>query len=206
MVSREQLKDFVKKHLTDIVTVVFSFIFLFILFSLAKQNARLSESLKVKDTEIQTMRAEHAKNINALQNELDINRANAVSLQKYITKSQQGITSPTEIFYVSDKDDVQEMLETRDSKLPPLALKNTDRTVVIDQSQENKEIPVGVYKVNLYRNWEIGVGAGVEDGKAYIPLAIQRNYDRSHSVGVEIHYSPSKAQISGAEIQYRWRF
>lgn len=54
--------------------------------------------------------------------------------------------------------------------------------------------------------WEIGVGAGVnKDRSVYIPLSIQRNYEVTKGVQVELHLDPEDRKIQGLEIQHKWR-
>ena len=208
MVSVKRLKDWIKDRWFEIVSYTLGMVVVGILVWLTFFTVHAVTTLREKDNHIKTMQTEHTKSINALQQELDISRANAVGLQKQMTKAQQGISSPASVFYVTEGDTeaVRDLIESEDATLPKEALKETDRTIVVDQSKTNKAVPVGVYKVNLYRNWEVGIGAGVEDGRSYVPVSIQRNYDRTHSVCIEAHYSPVREEISGFEVQYKWRF
>lgn len=100
---------------------------------------------------------------------------------------------------------IEEKVRTGDLRLPKEAREKTDKTYIIEQPK-NRDIPVGIYKINTYRNWEIGTGLGMEDGGAYIPLSLQRNYSHSHSVALELHYNLKKQKLSGGEIQWKLHF
>ena len=162
---------------------------------------------------VQTMTTEHAKNVNALQNQLRINKQNADLLQQEILKAQNGSRSPQIVYserILPGQDVVhvvQEKIATGDPTLPPLALERTDRTVVVEQP-ENKEVPVGVYKINTYRNWEMGTGIGVHEGHAYVPVSLQRNYSKNHSIEAEVHLGMNgdKPGVNGGEIKYNIHF
>ena len=89
--------------------------------------------------------------------------------------------------------------------LPPLALKDTDKTLIAPSAKEN--VDVDIYKINTYRNWELGVGVGTERGNVYVPISLQRNYSRNHSIVAELHLSPEKnMSISGGEVQWKIHF
>lgn len=185
------------------------FIVVFVLLILCVIKIQHDETQK--NETIKTMTTEHAANINALQNELKVNKQNAEAMQKEITKAQNGLRRPESVYterIIQGQDVVrvvQEKIATGDSTLPPLALADTDRTVVAAQP-DNKDVPVGVYKINNYRNWEMGVGAGVHEGDFYIPISIQRNYSKSHSIEAEVHVSPRDKTINGGSIKYNIHF
>lgn len=153
-----------------------------------------------------------AQDTNALENALDVNHNNATSIQREIIKAQHGLTDPVATYTITTNKTVTESLpevaqDIKDGKrtLPKEALEKTDKTVVVDQP-ENKTVPIGVYKINTYRNWEIGTGVGWQDGEAYIPVSLQRNYDKIHSVALEAHYDIDDRKINGGEVQYKFRF
>ena len=137
-----------------------------------------------------------------IEQKLDINRPNAEALSKEIVY----VEKPVYITKVVAENQEEALKKVQDSydkqEFPPLAYENTDRTLIAPKS----EYEVGVYKVNLYRNWEIGTGIGVHDKDFYIPLSIKRNYDRSHSVEAEIHYDPNETKIDGYELKYNIHF
>jgi hypothetical protein len=175
---------------------------------------RLWHTEQEKDSskeDIKTMSEEHARNINALRNELDINKQNAQELQKEIIRAQQNQKQPDVIYKEIVKEGgsitehITERIRQNDPTLPPEALAKTDKTVVAEQ-KDNKEVPVGIYKINTYRNWELGTGIGVHDHDAYIPLSLQRNYSKNRSIALEAHYSLKDHKINGGEIQWKVHF
>ena len=154
---------------------------------------------------------EEAVNENVLENKLDMNKSNARETASYIRDAQIGLRRPQTLY--NERNDgggsalytVQEKLARNDAALPKEALAKTDATIVAAQP-ENNDVPVGIYKINNYRNWELGVGMGVHDGKTYIPVSLQRNYSKNHSVTVELHYYPKDNKVNGGEVQWKVHF
>lgn len=154
---------------------------------------------------------EEAVNENVLENKLDMNKSNARETASYIRDAQIGLRRPQSLY--NERNDggrsvtytVQEKLTRNDAMLPKEALAKTDATIVAAQP-ENKDVPVGIYKINNYRNWELGVGMGVHDGKTYIPVSLQRNYSKNHSVAVELHYDLKDNKVNGGEVQWKVHF
>ena len=154
---------------------------------------------------------EEAVNENVLENKLDMNKSNARETARYIRDAQIGLRRPQSLY--NERNDgggsvtytVQEKLARNDTALPKEALAKTDATIVAEQP-ENKDVPVGIYKINNYRNWELGVGMGVHDGKTYIPVSLQRNYSKNHSVAVELHYDLKDNKVNGGEVQWKVHF
>ena len=154
---------------------------------------------------------EEAVNENVLENKLDMNKSNARETASYIRDAQLGLRRPQTLY--NERNDgggsvtytVREKLARNDTALPKEALAKTDATIVAEQP-ENKDVPVGIYKINNYRNWELGVGMGVHDGKTYIPVSLQRNYSKSHSVAAELHYDLKDNKVNGGEVQWKVHF
>lgn len=154
---------------------------------------------------------DEAVNENVLENKLDMNKSNARETASYIRDAQIGLRRPQTLY--NERNDgggsvtytVREKLARNDAALPKEALAKTDATIVAAQP-ENKDVPVGIYKINNYRNWELGVGMGIHDGKTYIPVSLQRNYSKSHSVAVEIHYDLKDNKVNGGEVQWKVHF
>lgn len=171
----------------------------------------MTHRLKESQDAVTTMTSEHAQNVNSLQNELKINKQNAEALQRDIIASQNATKRPQIVYTESLAPGgsvvkvVQDRLLRNDSTLPSLALEKTDRTVVAEQPN-NKEVPVGIYKINTYRNWEMGVGIGVHEGDYYVPVSLQRNYSRNHSVEVEVHLKPTQKIVDGGEVKWNTHF
>lgn len=154
---------------------------------------------------------EEAVNENVLENKLDMNKSNARETASYIRDAQIGLRRPQSLY--NERNDgggsvaytVQEKLARNDAALPKEALAKTDATIVAAQP-ENKDIPVGIYKINNYRNWELGVGMGIHDGKTYIPVSLQRNYKKDRSIVLELHYDLKDNKINGGEVQWKVHF
>ena len=152
---------------------------------------------------------EEAVNENVLENKLDMDKSNARETASYIRDAQIGLRRPQTLYNEQNEGGgsvtVQEKLARNDAALPKEALAKTDATIVAAQP-ENKDVPVGVYKINNYRNWELGVGMGIHDGKTYIPVSLQRNYSKNHSVAVELHYDLKDNKVNGGEVQWKVHF
>ncbi|MEQ2869351.1 hypothetical protein AAAV92_10890 [Selenomonas noxia] len=167
-----------------------------------------------KDNQIENtviMTPEEATNENVLRNELKINKPNAHAAAEMISDAQRGLRRPQTVYNEFSEAGgsvtytVKEKLDRGDPTLPPEALAKTDKTFIAEQP-ENKEVPVGIYKINTYRNWELGVGVGVHDDKAYIPVSLQRNYNKNHSVALELHYDMKDNKVNGGEVQWKAHF
>lgn len=137
-----------------------------------------------------------------IEQKLDINKQNAEALSKEIVYVEKPVYI-TKVGAETQEEALDKVQEAYDNKeFPQSAYEDTDRTLIAPKS----EYEVGVYKVNLYRDWEVGTGIGVHDKDFYIPLSIKRNYDRSHSVEAEIHYDPNETKIDGYELKYNIHF
>lgn len=152
------------------------------------------------------MTEKQMQNVNALQNKLDISKQNAEAMKKMFTDAQTGKIQPNTTFVVQAPSlpqaaqQVQERINMRDTTLPPAALEKTDRTTVVPQP-ENKDYNIGVYKFDLYRNWEWSAGYGQHDGQSYIPVELQRNFSRDHAVSAEVHLE-NTGKVNGYEVKY----
>ena len=152
-----------------------------------------------------------AQNPNVLQNELKLNKPNAELAATQIRDAQTAVKRPQTIYNERNEGGgsvtytVKEKLDRGDSTLPSEALAKTDKTVVAEQP-ENKDVPVGIYKINNYRNWELGIGTGIHNGKTYIPISLQRNYKKDRSVVLEIHYDLRAGKVNGGEVQWKVHF
>lgn len=58
-------------------------------------------------------------------------------------------------------------------------------------------------KEEFKKNWEIGIGLGVHQGDAYVPLQVQRNYAPDKAIEVEIHLQVP-AKVTGGEVLHKW--
>ena len=203
----QQIKSFFLSHWKELL-ILLSILIMGVL--LWRVNS-LERDLDNKTQQIHVMDEKHAEDLNSLRNQLDLNKQNAEVLRGKIIEAQHGLRRPETVYKEvvrygdSTTKVIEEKLATGDSTLPPEALEKTDRTVVVEQ-KDNPEIPVGIYKINTYKNWEVGTGVGVQDGNPYIPLSIQRNYDRNHSIQFEAHYDLKDQKVNGGEVQWKVHF
>nr|DAO79756.1 MAG TPA: hypothetical protein [Caudoviricetes sp.] len=177
-------------------------------------NGGLLDTQKKQDV-VTVDTVKDAEDTNVLQNDLKVNKGNAKVIAAEVQRVHTGKTQPTEhysyktsapnITQESALKEVSEKVKSRDKHLPPLALKDTDKTLIAPSAKEN--VDVDIYKINTYRNWELGVGVGTERGNVYVPISLQRNYSRNHSIVAELHLSPEKnMNISGGEVQWKIYF
>lgn len=203
----QQIKSFFLSHWKELLLLL-SILIMGVL--LWRVNT-LERDLDNKTNQINIMDEKHAEDLNSLRNQLDLNKQNAEVLREKIIEAQHGLRQPETVYKEvvrygdSPTKVIEEKLATGDSTLPPEALEKTDRTVVVEQ-KNNPEIPVGIYKINTYKNWEVGTGIGMQDGNPYIPLSVQRNYDRNHSILLEAHYGLRDQKVNGGEVQWKVHF
>jgi hypothetical protein len=145
---------------------------------------------------------------NTIQLELDTNKQNAKEIVNQIQEVSTGEKEPIATFTVPSTtaetavEVVQEKIRYNDTTLPEEALEKTDNTIVSTDSEGTK---VEVYKINTYRNWEAGVGIGKLDDKTYIPIALQRNYDRCHSVELQANLD-TNGHVEGGQVMWKVHF
>lgn len=203
----KQIKNFLKGHWRDILLLVCGLV---ILYQLLVIN-HIQQQRDEKEQEVIQMTQKHLEDINVIQNELKINKQNAEVLKVKAQAAQVGQSKPNVTYIekpVAGKtivEVIQNKVAKGDVTLPPDALEKTDKTVVVEQP-ENPEVPVGIYKINTYRNWEFGTGIGTQSGNPYIPISIQRNYDKCHSIMLEAHYDVHQKTVNGAEVQWKVHF
>ncbi len=147
------------------------------------------------------------KNINTLQNQVHMNQQNALALQDKLNQVQAGKIQPVTNYYVAAPtvtaaaEKVQEQLKAKDPSLPPAALEESDRNVVMPNEEQQK---VDVYKINLYRNWYVGAGVGWHKGDFYIPVAAQRNFSKDAAIEAQAHVNPADVKdINGGQVMYK---
>jgi hypothetical protein len=169
----------------------------------ADKEARLQQATVLTEAQ--------AKDINDLQNELKVNKQNAESTANALAEALNGQRQP-EVKYIVQAPTVQaaaekvaEQINHGDKTLPPLALEKTDRTLVVPNEAKTPEAnwDVGVFKVNNYRNWYVGMGIGVHDGDYYIPIAAQRNFSKDAALDVQVHTDTGFKEINGGQVMYR---
>ena len=201
-----RILDFLKNHWKFLVINMCLVLFLvFILWNFPTEDKEEEEQIQP-----QVMSQEEVQNVNALRNDLGVSKQNAEIIQKRVDAIQKAQKRPEASYKVlytqgdSLTKVVSEKIAQEDSTVAPEALKKTDRTVVVQPKTE--EATVNVYKINTYRNWEAGTGIGVHDGDTYIPISIQRNYDKTHSIALEGQFDIKKQEFNGVEVQWKVRF
>lgn len=207
--SMENVKAIFLKYWKVAFLIIMLVVFAFMFFKIQ----HLEQQADKDKQEIQTMTAEHARNVNSLQNELGVNKQNAEVLAGYIKGIQANKTQPNTTFTIASTsperavERIIERMGSHDTTLTPLVYEKSDKTVVAPQP-DNKDYQVGVYKINTYRNWEAGIGVGVHDQNFYIPVSIQRNYSKSHSVEAEIHLDKDivNKKVSGGAVKWNIHF
>ncbi|WP_196599113.1 hypothetical protein [Pectinatus frisingensis] len=211
----EQLRAYFLKYWKLALFVLLIIVIAIMSFEIKHLKTKLTDN----EQTITTMTEEQATNVNALQNELKVNKQNAETLAAYIEKIQAGTIKPDASFKVTASTPEQAVKEVvsqitaKDPTLPAAVYEKTDKTVVATQtsntaSDTSTEYPVGVYKINTYRNWEIGTGIGEHNGDFYVPVSIQRNYSKNHSIEAEIHLDKDivKGHVSGGELKWNIGF
>ena len=169
---------------------------------------------KAEDTYRQAvvLQQEQLEQTQALSKALHISQINAKELQT--TYDELKAKPPVASFTVSTPTlelaaaQVAERINKQDATLPPETLEKTDRTAVVKNDTEYK---VDVLKINLDKAWEVSAWVGSHRGDAYIPIGLQRNYDRNKAVVAEVHLVPEdlvkgKIKTSGWEVKHVWRF
>ena len=133
------------------------------------------------------MTQEQTQDVKALQNQLDISRANANALQQRLTEVQAGQRAPTVTYHVTAPtvehaaQVVERQIKEDSPTLPRAAREKSDRTIVtpITQDKDGKDLPadqqkVDVYKINLRKDHRIKAGASVIDGKALMSVGYEQ--------------------------------
>ncbi len=164
---------------------------------------------KVK--KIYDLTQKQAKNINYLQNQLNLSKQATQDLEKQIAVAQSGrkdtpqahITIQAPSLPAATKI-VSEKIIEHNPTMPPEALRKSDRTIVTEQPN-NKKYQVGVYKINLKHNWYVGVGVGYQDGRLYIPISLQRNYDMAHAIAVQTNVDIT-GTVKGGQVLWKVGF
>lgn len=145
---------------------------------------------------------EQTRDAKALQQQLDISRANAEALRQQLAAVQAGQRAPAATYYVTAPTVeraatiVEHQIKADDPALPMAARERTDRTVVtpIVKGADGKELPpeqqkVDVYKINLRKDHRIKAGATMVDGKAYATVGYEQGRFEAlvHFDGAQVH-------------------
>ena len=155
------------------------------------------------------MTQEQVENMERLQYQLDISRANAQDLHRRIAEAQAGHRAPAVTYHVAAPtveraaQVVERQIREDSPTLPRAAREKSDRTIVtpITQDKDGKDLPaeeqkVDVYKVDLRKDHRIKAGASVIDGKALMSIGYEQgrfealaHFDGSRYKGVTVMYN-----------------
>lgn len=181
------IMDFIKENKRIIIMVLAGICLLVCLYMYHQyREQQLREAVQLS--------SEQATDINSLQNELQITKANAEQLASEVQKAQSANTQPVAVITVAGPstekvvETVTERINNKDASLPAAALEQTDRTVVADQP-DNKDYQVGVYKINLNKPHKIKAGFSYVDDKPYINVGYQQN-----KAELLLHFNEGKIQ------------
>lgn len=200
----ETLWDILKSILKIAVLIAF-IVYIYFLF-------QEREALQDRLDKAEQVTAEQAQDIDYMQEKLDTNKEQAKETVTIIKEAQQNQIPPTTHITVqapSLPDAVQqttERIQEQDPTLPPEALEETDKTIVAPQP-ENEEYQVGVYKIDLQKDWSVGTGLGVHNGDVYVPVSVSRQYDNNKAIEVQVNLDPSKnMKPEGVQVMHKWYF
>lgn len=170
------------------------------------------EALQDRLDKAEQVTSEQAQDIDYMQEKLNTNKEQAKETITIIKEVQQNQIPPTTHITVqapSLSDAVQqttERIQEQDPTLPPEALEETDKTIVAPQP-DNEEYQVGVYKIDLQKDWSVGTGLGVHNGDVYVPVSVSRQYDNNKAVEVQVNLDPSKnMKLEGVQVMHKWYF
>lgn len=205
MISK--IEQFIKDHsiviIISINILLFTGLFLFV-------NSKL-DKLKETKNEVTIMTPKQLQDENYIRNTLDTTKDESKVIVVEVGKAQTNQLPPTATVTINSTSpqeatkEITERIEKKDPTLPKEAIEKTDKTIVSEQP-ENEEYKVGVYKINTYKNWGIGLGLGKLGDKKYIPLAIERQYAHNKSLEFQINYSIDDRKIDGGQIVHKWHF
>lgn len=205
MISK--IEQFIKDHsiviIISINILLFTGLFLFV-------NSKL-DKLKETKNEVTIMTPKQLQDENYIRNTLDTTKDESKVIVVEVGKAQTNQLPPTATVTINSTSpqeatkEITERIEKKDPTLPKEAIEKTDKTIVSEQPK-NEEYKVGVYKINTYKNWGIGLGLGKLGDKKYIPLVIGRQYAHNKSLEFQINYSIDDRKIDGGQIVHKWHF
>lgn len=196
------------KYIKDILFVIILIVIGVYLYNNIQEQKELEEKLH-NATQLTT---EQAQDVEYLQNQLDMKKDDAKETVTIIKEAQSNQIPPNTTITIQAPTPQQaveqttERIQEKDPTLPPEAIEDTDKTIVTEQP-ENEEYQVGVYKINLQKDWSIGTGLGINDDEVYVPLSISRQYKKDRAVDIQINLDPDdNMKPNGAQVMHRWYF
>ena len=195
--------NWIKEHKIVVLAVL-----LVVIIGIAYVVGRQSVGKQTEHQKPAVVTQDQTQDAKALQQQLDISRANAEALRQQLATVQAGQRAPAATYYVTAPTVeraatiVERQIKADDPALPMAARERTDRTVVtpITKDKDGKELPpdkqrVDVYKVNLRKDHRIKAGATMVDGKAYSTIG----YEQGRFEAL-VHFDGTKPH--GASVMY----
>lgn len=182
--------------------IVVLVVLLVVIIGIAYVVGRQSVGKQTEQQKPAVVTQDQTQDAKALQQQLDISRANAEALRQQLAAAQAGQRAPAATYYVTAPTVeraatiVERQIKADDPTLPMAARERTDRTVVtpIVKDKDGKELPpeqkkVDVYKINLRKDHRIKAGATMVDGKAYATVGYEQGRFEAlvHFDGAQVH-------------------
>ena len=193
----QKIINWIKEHKIVVLAVL-----LVVIIGIAYVVGRQSVGKQTEQQKPAVVTQEQTRDAKALQQQLDISRANAEALRQQLAAVQAGQRAPAATYYVTAPTVeraatiVERQIKADDPMLPMAARERTDRTVVtpIVKDKDGKELPpeqqkVDVYKINLRKDHRIKAGATMVDGKAYATVGYEQGRFEAlvHFDGAQVH-------------------
>ncbi len=199
----QKIINWIKDHKIVVLAVL-----LVVIIGIAYVVGRQSVGKQTEQQKPAVVTQEQTRDAKALQQQLDISRANAEALRQQLAAVQADQRAPAATYYVTAPTVeraatiVESQIKADDPTLPMTARERTDRTVVtpIVKDKDGKELPpeqqkVDVYKINLRKDHRIKAGATMVDGKAYAAVG----YEQGRFEAL-VHFDG--AQVRGGSVMY----
>jgi hypothetical protein len=200
----ERVKQVVTKHKTALLVLL-----CLLIVCVAYAVGRHAASDQAATEKPAVMTQEQVENMERLQYQLDISRANAQDLHRRIAEAQAGQRAPTVMYHVTAPTVeraahvVERQIKEDAPTLPRAVREKSDRTVVTPITQDKngnflppEEQKVDVYKINLRKDHRIKAGASVIDGKALMSVGYEQgrfealaHFDGSRYKGATVTYN-----------------
>ena len=193
----QKIINWIKDHKIVVLAVL-----LVVIIGIAYVVGRQSVGKQTEQQKPAVVTQEQTRDAKALQQQLDISRANAEALRQQLAAVQADQRAPAATYYVTAPTVeraatiVESQIKADDPTLPMTARERTDRTIVtpIVKDKDGKELPpeqqkVDVYKINLRKDHRIKAGATMVDGKAYATVGYEQGRFEAlvHFDGAQVH-------------------
>lgn len=178
----QKIIDWLKEHKIIVLAVL-----IIAVIGIAYAVGRRSAVKQAEQQKPAVVTQEQTRDAKALQQQLDISRANAEALRQQLAAVQADQRAPAATYYVTAPTVeraatiVESQIKADDPTLPQAAREKSDRTVVtpITKDKDGKDLPaekrkVDVYKVNLRKDHRVKAGATMMDGRAYATVGYEQ--------------------------------